>query len=181
MSKKDFDWDVETWSEAKNTLETLSNEYMPSSGPASTVLGEMLRAINRICYRFFNDGDYAAYSYGVKTVAPSCAYLLDEAYVECDNAGVDVDTLTNFMDDVAYLFTHNPLVDSDDSYEGALERMVIDGIKAIGEGFDGLFTTANTANCVRYSLDVLKYMGIKVHPGDDWRGRGRRLFRHRGR
>lgn len=167
MNKKDFDWDVEIWSEAKDTLEALSNNYMPSSGPADTVLGEMLRAINRICYRFFNDGDYAAHGYGVETVAPSCAYLLDEAYVACDDAGVSVDTLTDFMDAVTYLFTHNPLVDSDDSYEGALERMVIDGIKAIGEGFDDLSTTASTANCVKYPLDVLDYMEIKVYPDDD--------------
>ena len=38
--------------------------FVPWSGKASTVGGEIVRAISRICYRFYNDGDTVAKYYG---------------------------------------------------------------------------------------------------------------------
>ena len=46
------------------------------SGHSDTVEGEMLRAINRITYRFSNDGDVFFGGYGVNTVGPAHTYLV---------------------------------------------------------------------------------------------------------
>ena len=62
-------------------LEKRSDAYfeklVPGSGNAGTVEGEMLRAINRIIYRWYNDGDWFFKGYGVETAAPPMAFLRD--------------------------------------------------------------------------------------------------------
>ena len=50
-------------------------ELVPSSGPADTKAGEIVRAINRIMYRDFNDGDLFYSGYGVETCGDAVAYL----------------------------------------------------------------------------------------------------------
>lgn len=37
--------------------EEMWNEYVPANGAASTLGGEILRAMGRLVYRFYNDGD----------------------------------------------------------------------------------------------------------------------------
>lgn len=54
----------------------LFEKLVPSEGPASTVEGEMIRAISRIGYRYFNDGDYFYQGYGCETAGPAHAYLV---------------------------------------------------------------------------------------------------------
>ena len=43
--------------------EELRNKYIPACGKAKTLGGEILRAINRIVYKFYNDGDTVARYY----------------------------------------------------------------------------------------------------------------------
>lgn len=56
-------------------LEEFTDEYVPYSGKAPTVGGEILRAVNRIIYRFYNDGDRFWEDYGVETCGSSAYYL----------------------------------------------------------------------------------------------------------
>lgn len=56
-------------------FETISDEYMPFMGKADTIGGEMLRAVNRIVGRYYNDGDVAGEGYGCRTVNPAVRYL----------------------------------------------------------------------------------------------------------
>lgn len=56
-------------------LDVLFDELVPHSGVAETVEGEMVRAIQRVLYRYFNDGDYYFRGYGKQTCAPSVEYL----------------------------------------------------------------------------------------------------------
>ncbi|MBO6267353.1 MAG: hypothetical protein J6M06_03885 [Synergistaceae bacterium] len=56
-------------------IEALFEELVPASGAASTVAGEITRAINRICYRCFNDGDHLGVGYGRETCNPAGRYL----------------------------------------------------------------------------------------------------------
>lgn len=40
------------------------DQYIPASGKANSVGGEIMRAISRIVYRFYNDGDTVDHYYG---------------------------------------------------------------------------------------------------------------------
>lgn len=51
------------------------NELVPKSGAAETVAGEILRAANRILYRWWNSGDMAGKGYGIETVNSPIHYL----------------------------------------------------------------------------------------------------------
>lgn len=44
-------------------LDALWDRYVPACGKAATLGGEILRAINRIIYKFYNDGDTVARYY----------------------------------------------------------------------------------------------------------------------
>ena len=56
-------------------LSNLFQELVPAYGKATTVAGEIVRAINRIAYRNFNDGDHLGIGYGRETVNPAGRYL----------------------------------------------------------------------------------------------------------
>lgn len=51
-------------------------KLVPSSGPADTLEGELLRAVSKISYRYYNDGDYYYTGYGAETAGSSAYYLL---------------------------------------------------------------------------------------------------------
>ena len=56
-------------------LGELFEELVPASGKAPTVAGEIVRAINRISYRNWNDGDHMGVGYGRETCNPAARYL----------------------------------------------------------------------------------------------------------
>ena len=45
-------------------FDELCDKYVPAWGEANTLGGEILRAINRIVYRYYNDGDTIDWYYG---------------------------------------------------------------------------------------------------------------------
>lgn len=51
--------------------------YVPPQGKADTVYGEICRAVNRVIYRHYNDGDKFMLGYGLQTAASSASYLFD--------------------------------------------------------------------------------------------------------
>lgn len=53
----------------------LRNEYVPDMGKAATVAGEIIRAFDRLVYRFFNDGDCVGEGYGNETCNSSYRFL----------------------------------------------------------------------------------------------------------
>lgn len=59
----------------ENKLTELFEELVPTSGKAATVAGEIVRAINRIAYRNYNDGDHIGVGYGRETCNPAARYL----------------------------------------------------------------------------------------------------------
>jgi len=63
--------------ELEDRNEPLYNELVPGQGDAETVEGEMLRAINRIVYRFYNDGDKYFQGYGTETAGPAHSFLVN--------------------------------------------------------------------------------------------------------
>lgn len=55
--------------------EVLFSKLVPFQGKCETLEGESLRAINRIIYRYYNDGDYWFDGYGIETAGPAESFL----------------------------------------------------------------------------------------------------------
>ena len=62
-------------------IEKRSNDYfeklVPGQGNADTIEGELLRAINKIIYRYYNDGDFYYKGYGTETAGPAHSFLIN--------------------------------------------------------------------------------------------------------
>jgi len=65
--------------ELEKRNEALYDVLVPGSGKTGTVEGEMLRAINRIVYRWWNDGDKFYEGYGAETVGPAHSFLVNSS------------------------------------------------------------------------------------------------------
>jgi len=65
--------------ELEKRNEALYDVLVPGSGKTGTVEGEMLRAINRIVYRWWNDGDKFYEGYGAETAGPAHSFLVNSS------------------------------------------------------------------------------------------------------
>ena len=63
--------------ELEDRNEPLYDKLVAGMGKSDTVEGEMLRAINRIAYRFYNDGDKYFEGYGTETAGPAHSFLVN--------------------------------------------------------------------------------------------------------
>ena len=93
-------------------LGELFEELVPPCGKAATVAGEIVRAMNRVSYRNWNDGDHIGVGYGRETCNPAARYLA----TKCD-------------DEVASLISAIWGIESDKAYDlilGQLEAAVIE-------------------------------------------------------
>ena len=61
--------------EQKNEWAAMEDRLMPVSGKAETVAGEIIRAVDRIWYRWYNDGDKINVGYGKETCNGTARYL----------------------------------------------------------------------------------------------------------
>lgn len=59
----------------EHRLNELFEELVPASGKADCLAGEIVRAVVRIGYRFFNDGDRLGVGYGKETCNPAGRFL----------------------------------------------------------------------------------------------------------
>ena len=71
-------------------INSLFDELVPASGKADTVAGEIIRAISRIGYRNYNDGDHVGVGYGKETCNPAARYLMKKAGEEVADAIADL-------------------------------------------------------------------------------------------
>lgn len=62
--------------DAEKDSEILFDVLVPGMGHADTLGGELLRAAERIAYRYYNDGDRAGEGYGRETVNPAVRYMI---------------------------------------------------------------------------------------------------------
>jgi hypothetical protein len=63
--------------ELEDRNEPLYAKLVPGQGDAETLEGEILRAINRIIYRWFNSGDKYYEGYGTETAGPAHSFLVN--------------------------------------------------------------------------------------------------------
>jgi len=61
--------------ELEEYFEPLRAKYVPMMGKAATVGGEIIRAMDRLVYRWYNDGDRPYVGYGNETCNSSFRYL----------------------------------------------------------------------------------------------------------
>lgn len=59
-------------------LQVYFDELVPAQGKADTVAGELVRAMMRVLYRDYNDGDLFYSGYGKETCGGSVVYLMDK-------------------------------------------------------------------------------------------------------
>jgi hypothetical protein len=65
--------------ELEQRNDVLFQKLVPFQGKCETAEGEALRAVNKIVYRYYNDGDKFFRGYGCETAGPAHAYLMDES------------------------------------------------------------------------------------------------------
>lgn len=63
-------------SKGEDAIEILFKKLVGPSGPAETEEGELVRAMMKVMYRNYNDGDYFFKNYGVETAGPAMIYLM---------------------------------------------------------------------------------------------------------
>lgn len=88
------------------TFQEIYDAVVPSQGMANNKYGEICRAIGRLEYRMYNDGDIFNKGYGVTTCASDAAYLHDCGIPE----------FKTMLEDVPYGI-------SDEQYEALIEKM----------------------------------------------------------
>lgn len=76
--------------DAEKKIDALFEEFVPSSGKADNVAGEIIRAVSRIAYRNYNDGDHVGVGHGRETCNPAARYLLKRAGEEVADAVSDL-------------------------------------------------------------------------------------------
>lgn len=119
-------------------LENKFEAYVPGMGKAPTLGGEMVRAINRIGYRYLNDGDKLNDGYGRETVNPAARFLMAKG-----------------SDDVKDALGQMWAPCSGDYYSDTqYETMLTELGNTLLEQFDGqpdLFTTPNKEDMLDYA------------------------------
>lgn len=74
----------------ENKINALFKEFVPASGKADTVAGEIIRAVSRLGYRWYNDGDMIGRGYGKETCNPAARYLAAKAGSRVERAISDM-------------------------------------------------------------------------------------------
>lgn len=70
-----------TKKQAEGYLRKAFDDVVPDNGAADNLYGELVRAINRIGYRWYNDGDKLGVGYGKQTCNAAGRFLLEK----CDS------------------------------------------------------------------------------------------------
>lgn len=97
----------------KDRFNDLSDELVPTKGQSDSVAGELLRAVNHIYYRYYNDGDKINYQYGCETVNPPARYIIQNGS-------------THLKQIVSNMWADDPYIDSvpNNKYESLLNNLI---------------------------------------------------------
>ena len=101
----------------------LFDKLVQRTGKSNFIEGEMLRAINKIVYRFYNDGDVYYNGYGCETAGPAHSFLINCTEIN----GVLQDKIMKAFDKECY--AHD-----DEIYEAGLETvltLIVDYVEGI--------------------------------------------------
>lgn len=76
-------------------LDIWFKKLVSSSGKCKTKEGEMVRAMMKICYRYFNDGDFFWRGYGIETAGPAAYFLMKYGTPEISSIIKEADGVGN--------------------------------------------------------------------------------------
>lgn len=113
---------VDTADTVGDKLDALFDILVPRSGQAETLAGELVRAVMKISYRWYNDGDYFYTGYGLETCGSSAAFIAD--MTNDDMYNMIMDATDNIGDDNRY-----------ESFLALLEEDVLDYVMSNPEAF----------------------------------------------
>lgn len=162
MDKSEINFKPRNWAEAKKSIEALTDEYMSGQGMCETVLGEIMRAINQIIYRYYNDGDYASEGYGRETVAPAALYLFDLVTSPYDLLPDGDEEFRECMDAVADSI--RDIFRGINTYEKDIKGLAFTILDLIGHDFNYFANTDNTTDMYDYQI-VDSWSGRLVNKG----------------
>ena len=134
---------------SNDVMQALFNVLVPRSGAATTEAGELVRAMNRILYRDYNDGDMFFTGYGFETCGPSAAYLIDNTP---DSTGIP----DKLMDITEYGYISNS------DYTAKINE-VSDLLSEYVLNTPGLFGQQPKADSRDYSSNTLSEIGDRSH------------------
>ena len=80
-------------------INKLFEELVPASGKAESLAGELVRAMARIGYRNYNDGDHVGVGYGKETCNPAARFLIKKGNKEIGDLAAAIWGIEN---DTAY-------------------------------------------------------------------------------
>lgn len=123
-----------------DVLNDIFDELVPSSGKAETVAGEYVRAIMRILYRDYNDGDMFFTGYGLETCGSSAAYLSDNSFDK---------QISQILEQASYLS------ENEDVYTSRITDLAQDVLDYLVDNED-LFYTENTVDSRDYSYEYIE-------------------------
>jgi hypothetical protein len=134
--------------EEKN--EALYDEFVPVEGRADTKAGELVRAVNRIGYRFWNDGDQIGIDYGNETCNAAARFIMFEF------AGTEMDKVVTSLWGLR----------DEEMYEVGVEKLVREMIDYIESNPDSK-VEPNTVDMYEYRKPEDEEWGFEEEY-DDW-------------
>lgn len=111
MNQRAFDYIDKLDNEFFNDLRS---KLVPATGKADSVAGEIIRAMDRLIYRFWNDGDMVGDGYGNETCNGSYRYMYHklptcpDLYGESDNEDGYAEALAALAEEVMNYLKLNP-------------------------------------------------------------------------
>jgi hypothetical protein len=106
------------------------DKLVPMGGICETTEGEMLRAINKIFYRFWNDGDYFYEGYGIETAGSAHMYLVEHSQLK--------EKLAELFQKIHQTFRRTPSLTGKQQYGKILNEatdLILDEIEKLNGNF----------------------------------------------
>ena len=148
-------------------FEHLFDILVPASGKADTYAGELIRAVNKIEYRWYNDGDKFFEGYGIETAGQSAYFLM---HFEDENGDTPFrDNIVKFAYDAAYRYGECDY----DTFVENLKDDVVDYIKnhkdllGRNDHKDMLDTKVSTVQDEFENEEMIPYYDLDTNIPDD--------------
>lgn len=149
---------------AEDIIDSLHESLVPSSGKADTVMGEIVRAWERIAYRTFNDGDVWFCGYGIETLSESVKYLYDTVPTFKDSIDEMVYNLRNYYTVDYDNKSIEPRGRYDDWIANVAPRIIVEYLRNNNE----LITTENTEDSRSYGEDCEDWVKGLLDEDESW-------------
>ena len=129
--------------DSTDILEDINSILVPARDECDTVGGEIVRAMMRILYRWYNDGDRFYQGYGLETAGGSASYLAN--HIESIEKSID-----HLLQDYDYSYDED-----DDKYEQFIKEMTNNVIDYLRNNENIMFTP-NVEDSREWDTDYLE-------------------------